>query len=72
MFASLSFSLVKGLKRQGGVEDAKLFLDPAYMKVTLKAGAWVEPSRLMKAIRDPRTPAEHLVLRTDLVARASG
>src|SRR5262249_53622965 len=35
-----------------GVDDAKLFLDPPILKVTLKAGAWVDPSKMMQAIRD--------------------
>jgi hypothetical protein len=46
------------------------------MKVTLKAGAWVEPSRMMKAIRDAGfTPVPeniHMTLSGTLEAREDG
>src|SRR5580765_7117018 len=46
------------------------------MKVTLKAGAWVEPSRMIKAIRDAGfTPVPediHLTLSGTLEARDGG
>jgi hypothetical protein len=51
-WATWGYSLVKGLKRQVGVDNAKLFLDVSMIQVTLKPGAWVEPSEMMQAIRD--------------------
>ncbi len=34
------------------MKDAKLFLDPPIVKVTLDPGVWVDPAKMMEAIRN--------------------
>src|SRR5439155_1159387 len=38
-------------KGQAGVDGAKLFLDPPEVRVTLESGVWVDPKRMLQAIR---------------------